>query len=292
MIDIIVLMNNDIDSLIKTLSSIGFQNNEEINTIIINSTNINLDNKLDLFKELNIKIVKTKSSNLKNVGLDNSNSPYILFINSGDLLYNCFAVNYLLCNIEKHNLSIGKIGISCDNKVDFYDDISRYTYGKVYSREFMNKFNLKFNDYLYYSDMAFNKLYLMCKPKIHKTSREVYFTSNSITDDNSKEYIIDYCKSFIDCINIAIKNKLDNKEISKTIFSNMAHLYNKYNINYDKKYIDCIFEYGLDIYNYYLQYKKYLHIKDKDKITIDYRLDINYKYSFEEFLDMFAVKDK
>ena len=41
-----------------------------------------------------------------------------------------------------------------------------------------------------------------------------------------------------------------------------------------------------------LEYNKYLSFTDKDKINSDYRLDINYKCSLDEFLDMFAVKDK
>ena len=82
MIDIIILMNNDVDSLIKTLGSVSFQNQNDINVIIVNGTDIDLDNKLDLYSDLNIKIIKCVSSNLRNCGLRNVKSPYLLFMYS------------------------------------------------------------------------------------------------------------------------------------------------------------------------------------------------------------------
>ena len=292
MIDIIIIMNNDSLSLIKTLGSISFQNNKDYKVIIMNGTSINLKNELEMFKDLNIKVVNTKTTNLKNYSLKYVTSPLLLFINSGDLLYNCFSISNLLVDNDKYDLITGKVGINSDNKVDFYNDMNRYTYGKVYRKEFIDKYDIKFSDTDYYSDMAFNKLYLMCKPRKGYCNKEVYFTSKEIIDDNNKEYIVDYCKSFNYCIEEAIKKKIDNKEISKTIYSNIFYLYNKYNINYDKKFISSLFEYGKDIYNYYLQYNKYLVPSDKDKINVDYRFDIDYKCSIEEFIDMFTVNDK
>lgn len=292
MIDIIVIMNNDLDSLIKTLGSISFQNKKDFNIIIVNGKNINIKNELDMFNDLNIKIVNSKASNLKNVGIKNATSQFILFINSGDLLYNCFSISNLLVDNDKYDLIIGKVGINSNNKVDFYDDMNRYTYGKLYRREFIVKNNLSFSNTNYFSDMAFNKLYLMCQPRKGYCNREVYFTSNAIIDDNNLEYIIDYCKSFKYCIEDAIKKKISDKEISKLIYSNMVYLYNKYIINYDKEFSKDIINEGKDIYNYYLQYIKSLSLNDKDRINIDYRLDINYKCSIEEFTDMFTVNNK
>ena len=291
MIDIIVLMNNDILSLIKTLGSISFQNYKDINVIVVNGTGSSIDKIMNMFNGLNIKIVNTKTSNLKNYGLKYTNSEFILFINSGDLLYNCFSIKNLLVDNNKYDLIAGKIGIYVDDRVDFYNDMNRYTYGKIYRKEIIDKYSLEFSHTKYYSDMAFNKLYLMSKPRKGFCNREVYFTYNGIEDDNNKEYIIDYCKSFTFCIEEAIKNKFDNKEISKTIYSNILYLYNKYNINYDKKFIKYIFEYGKDLYNYYLQYLQYLSLVDKDKINVDYKRNIDYKISLDEFLDMFTVKE-
>lgn len=292
MIDIIVLMNNDLESLIKTLGSISFQNYKDIKVIIVNGTDVNLEDKLDLFSNLNISIMNCKSSNLRNFGLNRSTSKFVMFINSGDLLYNCFSISNILVDCDDYDLVTGKIAISYDNKVDFYDDLNRYTYGKLYNRSFIKKHSLRFAYSKYFSEMTFNKLYMMYKPRTGICSKEVYFTSNRIEEDNTKEYIIDYCKSFKMCIEEAIEKKLDNKLISKTLYSNICYLYNKYNINYNKKFIKCIFEYGLDIYNYYLQFIKSLTLTDKDKINVDYSLDIDYKCTMEEFLDMFTVKNE
>ena len=290
MIDIIILMNSDIDSLIKTLGSVSFQNQKDINIIIINGTDIEIKNKLNMFNDLNIRIIKCESSNLKNCGLRSTKSPYLLFINAGDLLYNCFSIRSVLSNSKDYDLITGKIAFYYDDKVDFYDNMNRYFYGKLYSREFIDTNKLKFNNSKYFSDMAFNKMYLMCKPREGLCNKEVYFTSNRIVDDNNKEYIVDYCKSFKNCIEDAIKKKIDDKEISKLVYSNVVYLYNKYNINYDKDFVNDIFKIGKDIYNYYLQFKKTLSLSDKDKINIDYRLDVDYKCSVEEFIDMFTVK--
>lgn len=292
MIDIIVLMNNNLDSLIKTLGSISFQNYKDINVYIVNNTKIDLDDKLDMFKDLNINTIRCSSSNLKNYGLNCGNSPYILFINSGDLLYNCFSISNILVDCDKYDVITGRTAICSTNKVDFYDDLSRYIYSKLFSREFIEKNHLRFIYGKHFSEMAFNKLYLMCKPRVGMCNKDICFTYNEMEDDNKKEYIIDYCKSFKICIEDAIEKKLDKKLISKTLYSNICYLYNKFNINYNKKFVNCIFEYGLDIYMLYLKYNKYLSLTDKDKVNIDYRLDIDYKYSMEEFLDMFTVKDK
>ena len=291
MIDIIVLMNNDISSLINTLGSISFQNYKDINVIIINSTNIILDDKLDLFNNLNIKIVKCDSSNLKNCGLKNSKSDYLLFINSGDLLYNCFSISSIMSDRKNYDLISGKIAFYYDDKVDFYDNMNRYFYGRLYSREFIDRYKLKFNNSKYFSEMAFNKMYLLCKPRDGLCIKEIYFTKNKIEDDNNKEYITDYCKSFKNCIEDAIKKNIDNKDISKMVYSNIVYLYNKYNINYNNSLSKNIFKIGKDIYNYYLQFNKDLSLTDRDRINLDYRLDIDYKCNIEEFIDMFTVKE-
>ncbi len=290
MIDIIILMNNDVDSLIKTLGSVSFQNQNDINVIIVNGTDIDLNKKLDIFSDLNIKIIKCVSSNLRNCGLRNVKSPYLLFINSGDLLYNCFSIKSIISDSKDFDLISGKIAFYYDDKVDFYDNMNRYFYGKLYSKEFIDKYKLKFNNSKYFSDMAFNKLYLMCKPRDGLCRKEIYFTCNRIEDDNSREYIVDYCKSFKSCIEEAIKKDIPNKEISKTVYSNIVYLYNKYNINYDKKYANDIFKIGKDIYKYYLQFVKTLSLSDRDRINMSYRLNIDYKCSVEEFIDMFTVK--
>ena len=289
MIDIIVLFDNDIKSLLKTLGSISFQNQKDINVIIINGTDVDIKKKIELFKDLNIRIIKCVSSNLRNCGLRNVKAPYLLFINSGDLLYNCFSVKTIVSDSKDYDLISGKIAFYYDDKVDFYDNMNRYFYGKLYSKEFIDKYKLKFNNSKYYSDMAFNKVYLMCKPRDGLCRKEIYFTCNRIEDDNNKEYINDYCKSFKNCIEEAIKKEIPDKEISKTVYSNMVHLYNKYNINYDKDLAEDIIKMGKDIYTYYLQFKKSLVLSDRDRINMDYRLNIDYKCSIEEFIDMFTV---
>ena len=292
MLDIIVLMNNNLELLIKTLGSISFQNYKNINVIIVNNTEVKLDRELELFNDLSISIISCKSSNLKNYGLNHSNASYVLFINSGDLLYNCFSISNLMVDCEKYDIITGKSAISFDGKVDFYDDLNRYFYGKLYSKEFINKNHLRFLNSKYFSDMAFNKMYLMCKPRIGLCNKEVYFTTNRFSDDNNKDSIIDYCKTFKKCIEESIDMDLDSKLISKTIYCNLSYLYNKYNINYDKDFVKYIFEYGMDIYKYYIEFNSFLSLSDKDKINLDYYLDIDYKCSIEEFIDMFTVNDK
>lgn len=289
MVDIIVIFNNDWFSLVKTLGSISFQNSMDINNvIIINENNINLKNKLDFFKELKIIVVNQIDGNPKNYGIEFVKSQYLMYINSGDYLYNCFSIKNLLVDCDKYDMITGKIAITSGNKVDYYDDMNRYTYGKLYSVKFIKDNKLFFTDTKYFSDMAFNKMFLMCKPRTALCCKEVYFTSNQVFDDNNKECIIDYCKSFKKCIEWAIENKIDNKMIGSTLYSNIVYLYNKYNLNYKNSFIHYIFEYGIDIYNYYLQYNKYLTFKDKDIINTDYILDINYICDFNNFLDMFT----
>lgn len=74
------------------------------------------------------------------------------------------------------------------------------------------------------------------------------------------------------------------------VYSNIVYLYNKYNINYNNSLSKEIFKIGKYIYNYYLQFNKDLSLNDKDRINLDYRLDIDYICSVEEFIDMFTVK--
>ena len=177
MIDVIVI-NKPNKDLSKTLASISIQSMiDRINVIIIDQDYDNYTNTIiDRFSTiLNINHVLFKSTNInecRNHGLKMSKGEYIIFVNSGDLLYDAFTIKNLFSNIILYDVAFGKI-INEKSNLEF--DINLYANGKLYKRDFLINNNIIFDEESNNkSDLSFNLLINKNQARIKKIEEYVY----------------------------------------------------------------------------------------------------------------------
>ena len=176
MIDIVIFIK-DINDIDKTLISICMQEiKDKINVIIINSgLNNNLYNKLNIFKEeLNIKVVSNDND------LDILSGKYIMFIDSGNIFYNAFSVQYLYYTILENNADLicGMVHEKRRNKTIITNGNENYLYGKIYNKDFLNKHNIKVDYTSLNNNSYFNKLVLSYNPKMYYIEEDICILEN------------------------------------------------------------------------------------------------------------------
>lgn len=231
MIDIIIPIYNSRKTLERTLDSIIKQTiKDKINVILVDDNSI--DNYVSLIdkytKLIKIKYIKHHKNlgagKTRQTGLDNSNSEYIMFLDSDDIFYSTKAVELLY---KKIILGYDYV----DSMV--YDELKKICYksdsdlhGKIYRRKFIIDKKIKFNETRYHEDNAFNNIVLINKPKKSSIKEISYIYCNnqlSLTKINKYneweqlEVYIYNMKYVMDCVkdnncSIELINKyLDNK---------------------------------------------------------------------------------
>ena len=169
MIDIIAIVNNSHKDITRMLLSIILQINlRDINVYIIDNSSEHLsDNQYQIFKDkINIKILRPKekisSGSIKQFGLENSNGEYILFLNSNNLLYDCFSIKYMYDLAKKTQADL-VVGNSTEkNLYNTTNSTSEFSIipAKMYKRTFLEKNNMCFTKSKYYNDLFFDSLIL------------------------------------------------------------------------------------------------------------------------------------
>lgn len=209
MIDIIIpVYNNDISILLMNLI---LQSCKEFKVTIVDDCS-NRDYKEDIkyfSKYLDIKCIKNKENVgaglSRQVGIDNSNNPYIMFIDSDDLLYNIDSIKELYDRIPFYDI------VSALEYDEYNDNMSlnhSTIHSKIYKREFLDKNNIRFNNTRYHEDNYFNNLVLLNNPRDLELLTVAYiyrYNKKSLTHIDNKEF---------DRIEILIKNmeELLNKD--------------------------------------------------------------------------------
>lgn len=236
-VSIILPVYNVEKYLPKCLDSICNQTFNDFEIICINDGST--DSSLNILKfyskkDNRIKIINQENCGLgsaRNIGLKYSNGDYILFIDSDDyisekeveLLYenlisnNSDLVIFKIARfVEEENIIYDHPGFDFDNifkNVDFdnftfdYHDIKQYVmnasfapWTKLYKKEFLNKFNLKFPVATAFEDVIFHVKCLLNASKISFVPEFLYYyrlsNENSILHDksNSKD-ILNVCGS-------------------------------------------------------------------------------------------------
>ena len=93
-------------------------------------------------KRLDFEKVKCSGSlgRMKSIGLEKSNSEYVMFINSGSTFYNPLSLEKIYDMRDKYDVVFGKI-VNEFSKLSFYN-----VQGNLYKREFIKKEKIDFND--------------------------------------------------------------------------------------------------------------------------------------------------
>lgn len=312
MIDVIIPTYNAKKTICQTLLSLYEQTISDKIKIYIVDDNSSYDYN-DIFNDfsdlLNIKILKLNENMgpgyARYYGIKNSNSKYILFIDSDDILYNCYSLEHLYNSIENSNsdIVISNFIEDCVNEKKNYKNDTIWMHGKIYRRKFLEKNNINFNFSRANEDFGFNKLCILLNPKINYLNETTYiwkYNPNSITRRNNHEYIFTgingYAFNTYWAVSEALKRYCDKSKCAIELFSSLYEIYFYYLkfIKINEILSRKILEWCFDIEKIYKKYEDRIchtdRIKESNRIFIKvsnnvFLRDIVYEnFSFEKFL--------
>ena len=223
MIDIIIPCYNSHSTLKNTLNSIINQSiKDKLKVYLVDDCS---DKNYNLFVEqyskyIDIKEIRTKENGgaglAREFGIQNSNSEYIMFIDSDDLLFSYQAVESLYNEIEK--------GFDYVNSIE-YDEkrgknliLNGNVHGKIFRREYLEKNDIHFNSTRYHEDNYFTNFVVLSGAKkslIRECTYFYTFNKDSITNESEEfERLEIYFQNMRDLINI-----ITQKDYSKVRFA-------------------------------------------------------------------------
>lgn len=228
MLDIIIPTYKNKEGLKKTLSSIDLSLLEDINITIIDDCSQMFYE--DIFEEFPFITIFYNRENsgpgyAREVGIQVTENPYIMFIDTGDYFINNEVQETILTTIKQNPKAVmfswqykmnGKISDNTNNRL----------HGRVYKREFINTYKIDFclNSSYTNEDIGFNRL---CRLIIKdKKLDSIVFTEpvliyaedkNSITNKNNGEFFFKQQNKGLALNTIHTIQKAEQNRISKTL---------------------------------------------------------------------------
>lgn len=253
LVDIIIPAFKAQDFIYKTLSSIAMQTvaHRCKVTIVNDADGFGYSSIVDYFnKILDIKEITLETNSgpgvARQFGIDNTNCPYIMFMDADDTLSNAYAIESMIQAKEenpKTSLIMFPFNQALKNdKIKFqrYEDNMVWVFAKLYDRSFLQKHSIRFNMSRVNEDMYFNRLLKLC---IQEKEEEPLFcdvnvytwhyNENSITraDENFRynESLKGYAENALASIQEAARRKYIKKfKINMEIIEQMTILYIHY----------------------------------------------------------------
>ena len=276
MIDIIIPAYNAHKTITKTLFSICLQDiKDKINVYIIDdNSKEKYDYLLDDFKdELKITLYRNDKNigpgASRNKGLELSKGKYIMFLDSDDLLVSPLSLNSLVKEMTNADIAIGVLLMeNSDGSVEYIKNHDRCLHAKLYKRDFLEKYHIRFNNSYRHEDSTFHELCLFAEPKITLVDASVYyyaFNKNSLihTKSGLEEYQ-NYemlANNTLWAAEEGLKRNFDEKNILTIIEGTLMYLYFCYQDNYQYNYADKMFEWNKPLVAFYNKHKKILDEK-------------------------------
>ncbi len=301
MIDIIIPAYNAHDTIKNTLLSICMQKflNRIKVTIVDDCSDKNYDYLKDIFSsKLNLKIIRTKKNSgpgiARQLGLDNTNEEYIMFMDSDDLFVNMFSMDviYDLIKDNKYDIICGNVWF--ENKYGKIDKTnSNYTvlHGKCFKRSFITKYNIKFSNYRTGEDNSFVNIFMLFNPSQICINSDVYiykYRKNSITnsDDYKKKliFINDYIDNFKYYISYFDANRCNENYFVFYIFKSFLYTWQVFNSEYDNINKNSILEKMSNVISIFDKY--YFKIIDEYKFMFENSLNSIMKVDFLNYIDL------
>lgn len=274
-IDIIIPCYNSASTLPCTLASIAMQSIKEQCNIYL-CDDCGTDDYTEIINTfssmLDITYLRAEKNGgaglTRQLGIDHSNNPYIIFIDSDDTFYGSFAVEQLYNSI-KNNYEIAYGNFVEELRID--DNLTQinhtpnatWLHGKIFSREFLSKNNIRFAEFRLNEDGYFLQLAWNYLTKPNYINEPVYIwhnNKNSLVrniNDNLVRYKLLY--SYIDVQISLYKEKLnrniDNSSISlQQSVDALILLYFYFN----EIFIEFGEEYGNEFINKSIDFYKYV----------------------------------
>ena len=192
MIDLIIPIYNAVDTLPYTLMSIRLQSiSNLVNIYLIDDfSSCSYDEIINEFKDLNITYKKLEKNSgpgvARQVGIDVSDSKYIMFMDSDDLFFFSDSIKMLYSKIEEGYDHVAGLTFYEKNNVQFYNEGDLHS--KIYRRSFIEKNSIKFNKTRFHEDNFFNNLLLICDPKMTIIDIPIYIYVNNPNSITSSEW--------------------------------------------------------------------------------------------------------
>ena len=304
---IIIPAYNAYKTIDITLNSIKEQDIDiDFETIIVNDcSDSNYAAFVNKYKDFfNIREIKTPSNlgpgGARQFGIDNSISKYIVFIDADDYFYKNDSLKKMYDSIvnTKADLVIGDFLYERDKKVVVKKHSFVWLHGKIYSREFLDRYNIRFNNTRANEDNGFNRLILLLRPIIVYLDEIVYVykeNPDSITRRDNRLYKLTGLEGFCYNMNWAMDEALKrnvNKNLifalAQSVLGSLYYYYLDLEVNYDVSNI-LIWGRGIkDKYDKYIEFGKDIEMdfeEKKESLKDDISIEKE-RMSFEEFLEL------
>lgn len=186
MIDLIIPYYNNRIGLLNTLKSV---NTSVFQITIVDDHSIEtpiIDNSVAQVFRYNINCGPGYARQL---GINKTSNPYIMFIDTGDIFISKEIQEYI-ANVIQANPNSDVISFPYYYKDNITSDTDNRMHGKVYKREFLEKYNITFPPESYLDeDIGFNHACRMCTDILfmHKPVIKWIENENSLTQKNNQE---------------------------------------------------------------------------------------------------------
>ena len=273
MIDIIIPAYNSSDSIIGTLASIAIQRIKDKAKIYIidDCSSDDYSKVLSLFEDkLDITYIRLDKNMgpgyARQVGIDSSNSEYIVFIDSDDQFYNCYSLELLYDSINDNtfDMVMGYYYIESDSGRELVDKIhiGGCLHGKIYRRKHLVDNNIRFNNSRYSEDNSFHTLFSYTSNNFAFIEEIIYvYKYNSLSLTNNKDKFIkincSYLHNMLWVINNLEKRKIDKKDIIHILINSYVYIYNVVKDNKNKDFSK-LYKYCASYEEKYIEYEKYI----------------------------------
>lgn len=137
----------------------------------------------------------------RQLGIDSTDGEFIAFVDADDMLYKCTALDTLRKEMADKTCMCASGAFASDKYRDDPEKFSRmmvWLFAKLYRRDFLRKYNVRFNSTRANEDSGFNRIvYLRCdnpEEKIVSLPEDLYFYNqrdDSITNINGDLYYYD-----------------------------------------------------------------------------------------------------
>lgn len=301
MIDIIIPAYNAHETINRAIDSILTQTYQNWHITIVNDGGkpYNINN-VDSLTELRYDENKGPGY-ARNYGIEHTNCEYIMFMDADDMLWDensLMILNDHMLSSERNVMVISGIGEQLKNDdVILKIDNSSFTHGKLYKRDYLDKYNIRFNNSSCCEDVGFNYICYMLRTSYEKfveINDVTYFwryNTNSLGRNDAVTW--EYCttfKGYIDNIIYAF-NFVDNYGVN-TISKKAINMF-KLIYRYDKT-MEKHSEFNRINSEALLRYYKeiYKPIKGKvgnkliDSVMDMLKLPIEYKQRFLQILSL------